>query len=192
MTRSSVRVRPATLSDLPSLMDFAEELLDPRSLRVGIRAPLPERVADVLADLERRLVVAVDDQDQPLGMALLWLGPSGALLDVPAVHLSSTVVPDRHRRRGAGRALLASAVAYADEVGAERVVVTVASGARDANRFYARLGLAPVAVRRIAPVSVLRRNLAGEAAAPDTVRRRSLRQLAAGRRTRESPVLPNG
>ncbi|GAC1322167.1 MAG: hypothetical protein NVSMB13_00090 [Mycobacteriales bacterium] len=189
MARARVRVRPATAADVPALMVFADQLLDPRSLRVLARLPLEERLAGVLACSDRRLVVAVDDTDQPLGMALLACLPSGTLLEVPADHLTSSVVLDRHRRRGAGRALLSAAVAYAEEVGVERVIVTVAPGDREANRFYARLGLAPIAVRRVAPIALLRRNLA-DSGAPERVRRRSLRQLSAGRRVAEPSVLP--
>jgi len=187
MVRASVRVRAPVPSDLPALTALADQLLDPRSLRLLNRLPVDQRLGAVLADPDRRLVVAVDSEDRPLGMALLSCGPSGALLETPAVHLTSGVVLNRHRRRGAGRALLSAAVDYADEVGAERVVVTVAATAREANRFYARLGLAPVAVRRIASVAVLRRTLAGpEVGPPDQVRRRSLRQMTAGRRARPS------
>jgi ribosomal protein S18 acetylase RimI-like enzyme len=68
-------------------------------------------------------------------------------------------VADAHRRRGAGKALVSAAVLYADEHGAENVVVSVYPQHRDANRFYARLGFAPYVVRRVAGVGPLRRKL---------------------------------
>jgi hypothetical protein len=50
-------------------------------------------------------------------------------------------------------------------------VVGVAPNGRDANRFFARLGFAPLVMRRIAPVAALRRALVsadpvGEATLP--------------------------
>jgi hypothetical protein len=54
-------------------------------------------------------------------------------------------------------------VVFADEVGAGDVVVNVPPNARDVNRFYARLGFAPLVVRRSAPVGHLRRKLGVEA-----------------------------
>ena len=112
-------------------------------------------------------------------MALLTVAPANALLDLPAVHMSHAVVPDRHRRRGAGRALVAAAAAYAEEHGVEQLVVSVHPGSREANRFFARLGFAPLAVRRVAPVAAVRRRLAaGERAPADHVvrlRRRPVR-----------------
>ena len=83
-------------------------------------------------------------------------------------------------RIGAGRALVAAAVGYADERGMDHVIVGVSTTGREANRFFARLGFAPLVVRRIAVVSALRRtlgltDLVAEGRA-DAVRRRSLRR----------------
>lgn len=110
-------------------------------------------------------------------MALFSVAPANALLDTPALHVSHAVVADRHRRRGAGKALVAAAAAFAEERGLEQVVVSVNPGSRDANRFYARLGFAPLAVRRVAPTAVVRRHLHGGEARPveHVVRRRSRR-----------------
>jgi hypothetical protein len=57
----------------------------------------------------------------------------------------------------------------------EHVVTGLYPSMRDASRFYARLGFAPVLVQRVAPVGVLRRRLSGEQASriDDVVRRRS-------------------
>ncbi len=47
----------------------------------------------------------------------------------------------------------------ADERRIEHLVATAVTGSREANRYLARLGFAPLVVRRIAPTSVLRRSL---------------------------------
>jgi len=185
LPRHSVSVREAGPADLPVLLSFSSELRDVASRRGALRAgngastaPLRERYAELLADPTRRVVLAVDSEDT-LGMAIFSRGTASALLDLPAVQMTHVVVADRHRRQGAGRALVAAAASYAEEIGVEHVVVGVSPNAREANRFYARLGFAPLVVRRVAPLAALRRSLA----LPDAVtdlrgslpRRRSLR-----------------
>ena len=122
-------------------------------------------------------------------MALLTVAPANALLDLPAVHMSHAVVADRHKRRGAGKALVCAAAAHAEAHGIDQIVVSVHPGSRDANRFFARLGFAPMAVRRVAPVAVVRRRLSQVEARPadDHVVRRRARRL--GRSTPSSVPL---
>jgi ribosomal protein S18 acetylase RimI-like enzyme len=202
MSWSAVRVRPATVDDLAALLGFADELRDQplpvvdgkrsRALPATARDTLESRFRDALSDPDRHLVVAVGDDDQPLGMALFTLGPTNALLDLPALHISHVVVGDGNRRRGAGKALVAAAAGYADERGLDQVVVSVNPGSREANRFFARLGFAPVVVRRVASVSMIRRRLGTASARPvDHVVR--LRPRRTGRlRSAALPLGPAG
>ena len=172
MARPSLRVRPATEADLPALLGLADELrgqlMPGDAARARPGSPHPRvgaeaRYVDALGDRRRHLVVVVDgpsDAEEVLGMALLTVAPANALLDHLAVHMNHAVVADRHRRRGAGRALVAAAAAFAEERGVDQLVVSVHPGSREANRFFARLGFAPLAVRRTAPVAAVRRRLA--------------------------------
>ena len=198
MARSALRVRPAEHGDLPSLLAFGEELRDQllptteiggrvRGVPAEARAYLEQRYLEALDDPARDLVVVVGEDDQPLGMALLTVASANALLDLPAVHMSHAVVADRHKRRGAGKALVAAAAAYAEAHGLDQIVVSVHPGSRDANRFFARLGFAPLAVRRVAPVAVVRRRLAQADRPVDHVVRRRPR-----RSTRLLPGVPLG
>ena len=186
MARPSLCVRPATEADLPALLALGDELRERLLAGDGSRArvagptarhALEARYAEALVDRRRHLVVVVDatpDGEQVLGMALLTIAPANALLDHEAVHMSHAVVADRHRRRGAGRALVAAAAAFADERGVDQLVVSVHPGSRDANRFFARLGFAPLAVRRSTTVAAVRRRLAAGEIRPieNVVRRR--------------------
>jgi ribosomal protein S18 acetylase RimI-like enzyme len=201
MSWSAVRVRPATAVDVPAMLAFGEELreqlnpgLDGKRTRGSFatgRAALQARYTDALADPDRHLVVAVDDVDAPLGMALFTVAPANALLDAPVLHVSHAVVADKNRRRGAGKALVAAAAAFAEERGLDQVVVSVHPGSRDANRFFARLGFAPLAVRRVAPTAVVRRRLQSvDARTVDHVVRRRPRRL--GRVPVGPPALPLG
>lgn len=186
MARHSLRVRPATEADLPALLRLGDELraqlLPGEGARGGAAAAhrgggAQARYLEALGDRRRHLVVVVDgpaDAEEVLGMALLTVAPANALLDHLAVHMNHAVVADRHRRRGAGRALVAAAAAFADERGVDQLVVSVHPGSREANRFFARLGFAPLAVRRSAPVAAVQRRLAAAELRPveQAVRRR--------------------
>ena len=176
--RPQVAVREAGPDDIDVVVAFGETLraagVLPRRTGLGRVAPAEEAYAEVLNDPDLRVVLAVDESDGPLGMAIFVHAPATSLLDIPALHVTHVVVADPHRRKGVGRALVGAAAAHAEELGLEQVVVNVAHGAREANRFYARLGFAPHAVRRVAPVTALRRRLAGEH--EQVVRRRALRR----------------
>ncbi len=165
MRRSGIRVRTAVLGDLDALTGFAELVRRlPANRRHGSRVAAcldaRDRYLALLINPGRRVILAVDDADDVLGMAVLSIDVAGELLDVPVVRVSHLVVDRSQRRRGAGRSLVAAAGSYADEVGVEHVSVGVTTTDRDTNRFLARLGFAPVAVQRIAPLSALRRHLA--------------------------------
>jgi ribosomal protein S18 acetylase RimI-like enzyme len=198
MPWSTVRVRPATSEDLPVLLGFGEELRDrlltsaegKRGRGFGHRS-LDARYLDALADPDRHLVVAVGDDDVPIGMALFSVAPASALLDLPALHMSHVVAADGSRRRGADKALVAAAAAHADEQGLDHVVVSVNPSSREANRFFARLGFAPLVVRRVAPVAVIRHRLKTADAGPvdDAVRRTPRRAV---RLRGRAPALPLG
>jgi ribosomal protein S18 acetylase RimI-like enzyme len=193
-----VRVRTVEESDLPVLLELGEELREQlvapeapvrgRSATAG-RAALEQRYLEAVTDPQRHLVLAVtgpSDDEQVLGMAMLTVGATNALLDVPAVHVTHVVVAGRQRKRGAGRALVAAAAAFAEERGIEQLVVSVNPGSREAARFFARLGFAPLAVRRTAPVAVVKRRLVlGERCAEPVPRRRVTRPAAVAARARQ-------
>jgi len=197
-----VRVRTVSLEDLPVLLALGEELREqlleaPSRARAGAtgKAALEQRYRDAIADPERHLVLAVTgtpEGEQVLGMAMLTVATTNALLDLPAVHVTHVVVAGRQRRRGAGRALVAAAAAFADERGVDQLVVSVNPASRDAARFFARLGFAPAAVRRTAPVSVVRRRLAsGERSAEPVTRRAVTRPRAVTARIRQADGTPS-
>ncbi len=187
MTRPAVCVRAATLDDVPALLELWAELRDiggrmERLIPGPDAAGLGDRLATIADDPAARALVAEVD-GQVAGMVLLKAAPFAPLFDQRSVHAHYLHVKDGFRRRGVGKALLAAAVTFADEVGAEHVITSVLPQMRETQRFYARLGFGPVVVRRSATVSVLRRRLAPTGAGSVTdnllARRRSLRRVRA-------------
>jgi ribosomal protein S18 acetylase RimI-like enzyme len=172
-----VRVRTARPDDVDALLALVGDMQagPVRGRAVGRRGPerARARCEALLVDPEHRVVVAVDEGDGVIGAAVFGADSAGGLLDPPSVYVSHLVVRPEQRRRGAGRALVAAAAAYAEEVGVDSVVVGVAPTGRDANRFFARLGFAPMVMRRIAPVASLRRALASAEPGADTLPGRS-------------------
>jgi predicted N-acetyltransferase YhbS len=163
--RGHVRVRPAELADVPKLVRLVETTDEPlsapgaRQLQADTLAHLPERFAAILAADDKSVLVAVDDLDDIVGMLLVSEGDVGGFAAVPALHICHLLVEPKHRRRGIGRALLAATVHLADQRGIENVVASVVAGSRDTNRYLARLGFAPLVVRRLATTSTLQRSL---------------------------------
>jgi GNAT superfamily N-acetyltransferase len=171
-------VRTATTDDLDELVALVNAMTDlgpVRGRRIARTGPdgFRSQCARLLADPGHRVVVAVDEADTLVGVAVFAAETAGGLLDPPSVYVSHLLVAPEHRKRGAGRALVAAAATYAEDLGVDSVVVGVAPTTRDANRFFARLGFAPLVIRRIAPVAALRRALASADPTADTLPGRS-------------------
>lgn len=192
MPRSPVTTRAATAADVPVLVSLWNELrqLGGRAERAVNPVPLPdigERLLDALADPECRIVIATVAQE-PVGMGVLFALRPDPLSHNRVVQITHVVVAPRARRRGVGHALVSAAVDYADELHVEHVTAGLYPSLRDASRFYARMGFAPVLVHRVAPVAALRRRLgadSGLSRVEDVVRRRTRirRPVPAQRRT---------
>jgi GNAT superfamily N-acetyltransferase len=171
MMRATVRVRAAEHSDIPGLVELA------RSAEAGTGTSawqpgggeLAVRLRDIIDGGVRTLLVAIDDAtDAVAGLLVAYPDQIGSIDLTPALHVSHLLVAPALRRRGVGRALLASAVQLADSLGTDRILATVAAGSRESTRYFARLGFAPLVTHRVAAAGVLRRNL-GLADAPSRV-----------------------
>jgi GNAT superfamily N-acetyltransferase len=187
----NVRVRPASPSDISQLIALSADngLVDDVARR-GRRpetSSLADKYAQLLTNPERLVLVAVQDEvapakdracdDKVVGFAVMMEEQVGVLTPAATLYISRLLVAPSHRRRGVGRALLTATVRHAEDYGIDHVVVGAQAGARDAHRYLARLGFAPLVVRRVASVQTLRRSL-GIADSVDRLalrRRRSLR-----------------
>jgi GNAT superfamily N-acetyltransferase len=165
VSRVCARIRPAEVADIDDLVALIASI-DTKS---GVFSGRPlaqdtehvaERLQEILQCGERDLLVAVDDLSGTIvGLLVAKVDEIGAIEVVHALHVTHLMVTPRHRRRGVGRALLAAAVHLADERGVDRVLATVASGSREANRYLARIGFAPLVMQRLASTATLRRSL---------------------------------
>jgi GNAT superfamily N-acetyltransferase len=187
VTRPAVVVRDAHEDDLPALLQLWSELRDiggrmERLIAAPDAEAMRKRLVDVDNDPYARALVAVVE-GEVAGIVLLTETSYAPLFDQRAVHAHYLHVREGFRRRGVGKALLAAAVAFAEETGAEHVMTSVLPQLRETQRFYARLGMSPVVVRRSAPVSMLRRRLSASSGATMTdsllARRRTMRRVRA-------------
>ena len=180
MARSQVLTRMATVEDIPALMELWDELRQVGAR--GERANNPvstidvrERLTAVLATPSYRIVIA-SLADAPAGMAVLQTTRPDPFADAKILNVAHLVVSRSAQHKGVGHALLKAAADFATEKRLDQVSVSVYPSLREASRFFARLGFAPAAMRRVAPVSLLRRRLGADAASPidgDAVRRRT-------------------
>lgn len=181
-SRPAAHVRLAAPEDVPALMEIVAEMRAEtgRSSRQFVRetAALAERLSDLIDNGTAAVLVAENDSGM-VGMAVLTRAPLSSLVELPTLHMDYAMVTRRARRQGVGRALAAAAAAHAEAAGMEQLAVSVVPADREANRFYARLGFAPVVVRRVTQVAALRRKLATperQSLVDDLTRRRLLRR----------------
>ncbi|SFT72977.1 L-amino acid N-acyltransferase YncA [Geodermatophilus amargosae] len=173
--RSRVVTRTARPDDLPAVLALVRQHRAEAHAEGVLTGQTPGAAAAagfrrLLADPAHRVVLAVlpganaatasSAGEVVVGLAVLGLDPLSAVLGVPQVTVDNLVVHREHRRRGAGAALLAASAAHAAEVGAEHVVAAVGGHEAERQRFFARMGFAPLTTRRIVPRETLARSLA--------------------------------
>ena len=162
--RSRVRTRTARPDDLPAVLALVRQHHAEASYEVALTGQGPGGAAAagfrrLLTDPGHRVVLAVlpgpnahDGQavgEQPVGLAVLGTDPLSAVLGSPQVTIEWFVVHRDHRRRGTGVALLTAAAAYAADTGADHVVAAVGGHEAERQRFFSRMGFAPLSTRRI-------------------------------------------
>jgi GNAT superfamily N-acetyltransferase len=164
VARALVDVRPVSVEDLPSVLELwaegAEEIN--RTGRAAVPADqISSRLAEAMATGQIEILLA-RNQGRPAGFLVLRESSLGFLVDQVALYVDQLFVAPEFRRHGVARAMLSHVATRAERSGAEQIVSSVTPWARETHRFFARLGFAPVTVRRSVTPSVLRRRLAGD------------------------------
>ena len=193
MSRSLVSLRLAVSDDAPLLAELWADALRRVDHQEQIH-DLQQIIGAADSDPGTRIVVA-DYDGQLAGVVLLRVSSLTLLNLEPTVHAVSPHVFPAFRRRGIGRALMDSAVGFAEELGIDHVATAASAGSRDANRFMARLALGPFATLRIAPTAAVRGKLAAQRPSMSTTGGRQVTRVLATRRSlrrsqQPSPLSP--
>ena len=199
MSRHLLDVRDARPDDAPALLRLWSE-----AGARGAEQPTPRPIEDaraalaqLAADPDERVLVGLHQGEVVAAIHLRRAAMSPLHTDM-AVHTSYLIVRPEHRKHGFARALLDSAVTWAEDKDVAHVTAITSSGSRDTNRFLARLGLATVATVRVASTATLRRRLTPESLRPNmprnlglmlaqrrSIQRRSIEQALRGDRAQE-------
>jgi predicted N-acetyltransferase YhbS len=186
MSRSLTSLRAAELSDASVLAELWSDALR-RADRQEQMADLELVIKGATASPEQRMIVAEYDGAVAGAILLRVVTVSAINLEQIVQAVSPHVFP-QYRRHGIGRALMESAVTFAEELGIAHVCTAATSGSRDANRFMARLALGPYATMRLAPTAAVRAKLTAQRPALATNGRQLTRVLAARRSMRRAQV----
>ncbi|WP_170970302.1 GNAT family N-acetyltransferase [Nocardioides jishulii] len=157
MSRASVLIRTATESDVVVLRELWSDVLRPTTREEQL-ADLRAVLVAAEGDDDCRIVVAEID-GQVVGAVHLRACVVSTLNLEPMVRTFAPHVMPGHHRRGVGSALMEAAAAFAEERGIGIVGAAALSASRDANRFFARLSMGPVATLRLATTTGLRQRL---------------------------------
>lgn len=132
-----------------------------RGWRPDLREPEAGGAPDILSIIgsahdsaDEQLLIAEYDGERA-GAALLRVTTVSPLNLEPLLTVVAPFVIDTHRRKGVGRALVRAAAAFAEERGILTMATIATAGSREANRYFARLGLSPHALVRSAPVALV-------------------------------------
>ncbi|MFY1690729.1 GNAT family N-acetyltransferase [Plantactinospora sp. WMMB782] len=151
MHETQLTVRPATLADVPALVELrlanaeAHLALDAGTYRVPQRAAVVRHFADRLADDAGQdgILLAEDHDGRVVGMVEVLPQPAPPehqiLRPVPSAQVHTVVLPDA-RGLGRGSALLHAAERWAAERGIRYLSAGIHHRNLDAVRFYSRHG----------------------------------------------------
>ncbi|RNM16020.1 GNAT family N-acetyltransferase [Nocardioides pocheonensis] len=176
MSRCALEIRDARPEDVAGLLQLwthaGRNEATPRPVDEATRA-----LAQIAADPDERLLVGLVEGEVVAALHLRR-APMSPLHTETAVHTSYLLVLPEHRRHGYARALLDTALSWAEEKDVTHITAITNSNSRDTNRFLARLGLGTAATVRIASTATMRRKLAPEVIRSQDARRQLGRVLA--------------
>lgn len=162
MGRAGVAVRAVGPSEFERFADFLIAARQDHPVGAPLGNPSPEVLLQRLHAFHEhgtgRLAV-VQSGEEWIGLSVGQFEPPGLVSESPWLQIEVLCVREEWRRRGAGRALLADLAAYAQSVGADRVVTRPVSGSRSEARFLSRLGFSAVGPRRTIETTALLRRL---------------------------------
>ncbi len=139
--RASARLRidPAAVEDVPTILGFIRELADYEKLRHEAVASEEDLRRTLFGERPYAEVRIARLGGEPVGFALFFHNYS-TFLGKPGIYLEDLFVSVEHRGRGVGKALLVHLAALAVERGCGRFEWSVLDWNEPAIRFYKALG----------------------------------------------------
>jgi ribosomal protein S18 acetylase RimI-like enzyme len=138
----SVEVRPATIADVPALLDLYRQLAegfgDGPELSV---AQGEEILRQIVVQPDRTLLTATVDGAVAGTVDLLVVRPSLTHRGRPWAAVENVVVGREFRRLGVGRALMEEAARRAREAGCHRLQLLSRVQRKEAHAFYRAIGM---------------------------------------------------
>ena len=147
-----MKVRQATLEDVPALVALFQEL-DRMQSDWRVFTPRPGFYDEVglkyreAMRTENAVVMVAEDEGEIVGMAYGEVRIPSRFSDERALELSGVVVRTGYRGRGVGRALVQEAARFAGELGVEWVELKTFAPNQGAMAFWEGLGFTPRVVQ---------------------------------------------
>ena len=147
-----MKVRQATLEDVPALVALFQEL-DRMQSDWRVFTPRPGFYDEVglkyreAMSTENAVVLVAEDEGEIVGMAYGAVRIPSRFSDERALELSGVVVRTGYRGRGVGRALVQEAARFAGELGVEWVELKTFAPNQGAMAFWEGLGFTPRVVQ---------------------------------------------
>lgn len=140
---AAVTIRAATREDVPTILDFIEQLADYERMRDQVTATTAALDETLFGAHPAAEVVIASLDGRDVGFALFFETYS-TFLARPGLHLEDLFVVPEARGAGIGRALLARLAAIAEARGCGRLEWAVLSWNEPAIHFYRQLGAVPL------------------------------------------------
>ena len=144
-------IRFATEKDIPKIMDLLSQVDlvhhngRPDIFKIGTKYS-DDELKVLLADKERPILVAVDENDSVMGYCFCIFEQhinNSVLTDIKTLYIDDLCVDEKLRGKHIGRQLYDAALKLAKENGCYNLTLNVWSCNQSAMRFYESLGLKP-------------------------------------------------
>lgn len=147
-----MKIRRAETGDMPRINDLLMQVelvhhkIRPDLFKNGGRKYTDEELAAIIADDERPILVAADDNNRLLGYAFCIFKQylhDNIMTDIKTLYIDDLCVDETCRGQHIGHSLYEAVLAYAKEHGCYNVTLNVWAGNDNAQQFYESCGLKP-------------------------------------------------
>ena len=145
MIRLAVEKDIPKMLELLSQVDLVHHQGRPDIFKIGTKYSADE-LKILLADKQRPILVAVDEQDAVLGYCFCIFQQhkdNNVLTDIKTLYIDDLCVDENLRGKHIGKQLYEAAVKFAKENGCYNLTLNVWSCNQSALRFYEQMGLKP-------------------------------------------------